>query len=265
MKILFLVLDTFASEYQVLKQAQLNTWCNDALSMGHRVVFYRGDANSENLFKDDTLIVKSDDSISNSACKLCLAMQHCLENMKGYDYIYRTNLSSYIDVKMMEVYLAAPTTSLDSLAYAGVIGCHYSKPISLMRMLTPLIPYLRHLSVRFKPTRFASGSGFFLTWKTCELIIRNKSHIDYKLIDDVAIGKLLSLYGIQPNCLPRIDTLDDYNKNQGDPANSTHESHSFHFRVKGTSRIKDAIAMHWLHSQSNKLVALRALWGFAEM
>ena len=265
MKILFLVLDTFASEYQVLKQAQLNTWCNEAIAMGHRVVFYRGDANSENLFKDDTLIVKSEDSISNSAFKLCLAMQYCLENTKGYDYIYRTNLSSYIDVKMMEDYLVAPTTSLDALAYAGVIGCHYSKFISLMHMLTSRTPYLRHLSARFKPIRFASGSGFFLAWKTCELIIKNKNHIDYKLIDDVAIGKLLSLYGIHPNCLPRIDTLDDYNKNQADQVNSTHESHSFHFRIKGTSRIKDAIAMHWLHSKSNKLDALRALCGFAEM
>ena len=265
MKILFLVLDTFAPEYQVLKQAQLNTWCKDAISVGHRVVFYRGNVNSENLFKDQTLTVKSNDSISNSTHKLVLAIEHCLENMKDYDYIYRTNLSSYIDVKMMEAYLAAHATNLDALVYAGVIGLHYSKPVSLLRMLIFQVPYLRGRSIKFKSTRFASGSGFFLAWRTCDLIIKNRNIINYKLIDDVAIAKLLFSFGILPSSLPRIDTLDDYNKKQDSLIHFPHDSQVFHYRIKGASRIKDSISMHWLHSKSNKLDAMRSLRCFVKM
>ena len=264
MKILFLVLDTFASEYQVLKQAQLNTWVKDANLMGHRAIFYRGNLNSETLLKDHTLTVKAGDSLSNSACKLTFAIEYCLEEFKGYDFVYRTNLSSYIDVKMMEEHLAAPSTNLDTLAYAGVVG-YYSKPISLRHKLLSRILRPLHLSVKFRLIRFASGSGIFLAWKTCELIIKNKKHINFKLIDDVAIGKLLSLCGIYPSSLPRIDILDDFNENQGDSISFPRDTDIFHFRIKGASRIKDAIAMHWLHSQPNKLDALRTLMCTADM
>ncbi len=265
MKILFLVLDTFSPEYQVLKKAQLNTWCKDANSMGHRVVFYRGNVNSETLLKDHTLTVKGDDTISNSACKLVLALEYCLENIKGYDYVYRTNLSSFVDVAMMQDFLAAPTTNLGELVYAGVIGCYHGKPISLLHMLISQIPRLLRPSVKFRPIRFASGSGFFLALKTCRLIINNRKNIDYKLIDDVAIGKLLSLYGLYPNSLPRIDILADCNENQDGPISFPGDNHVFHFRIKGANRIKDAIAMHWLHSKSNKLGGLGTLVSFADM
>jgi len=92
-----------------------------------------------------------------------------------YKHILRTNLSSFF---ILENLLKTCYLLPDRNLYAGVIGNHNN-------------------------ILFASGAGFWMSKDIVEKIIAHKNNIDYSIIDDVAIGKLLSSIQITP--LPRYD------------------------------------------------------------
>lgn len=113
-----------------------------------------------------------------------------------YKYIYRTNLSSFINLGKMYDY-----ASKYNFDYGAVHG--------------------RHENILF-----GSGSGFFVHKNTCQYILDNKEQLDYNLYDDVAIGKLLSNFALK--AVPRIDMLNDacdFYKMANDETN-------FHYRCK---------------------------------
>lgn len=99
-----------------------------------------------------------------------------------YDYIYRTNLSSFVNLP----HLFEWAQKQDKKSYRGCIGIH-------------------------KGVRFASGCGFLMGREATaallkvvkekpEFVIRTAK----RLPDDVAIGKLLTSVGIPPRDAPRI-------------------------------------------------------------
>ena len=84
-------------------------------------------------------------------------INHCLQNF-DFDYIYRTNLSSVLNLNKLYSYLQNNTVD-----YAG-----------------------QHMET------FISGSGIILSKEACKKLIQDKSLIDNMEPDDVAIGKTLS-------------------------------------------------------------------------
>ena len=109
--------------------------------------------------------------------KTLMSITH-IYNTMDFDYIYRTNLSSLIDLNKMYNYINKRTIN-----YGGVI-----------------VNYEHKLS---KPS-FASGAGFWLRKNVCKYIIDNLDRINILLVDDVALGLLLCpIYGI--NSELRID------------------------------------------------------------
>jgi hypothetical protein len=103
----------------------------------------------------------------------------------NFDYIYRTNLSTVLDLHKLYEYVV--TNKID---YGGVTAiCGDTK------------------------TPFISGSGFFISNNACQYLINNKTLIDYNIIDDVAIGMCLhKIYNFNP--IQRLDVLDkDLNNN----------------------------------------------------
>ena len=136
-----------------------------------------------------------------------------------YDYVFRTNLSSYIDKKMIHEYLLDKPKSD---YYSGFIG---NVDRNIFGQYVDLIEY-------------ASGSGIVLSKDLVDFLIENKDEMDNdSLIDDVAIGQLLNKNGIYPYFLNRIDILN---------TNVSNFSHFF-YRLKSDNRDLDIKNMYEIY------------------
>ena len=143
-----------------------------------------------------------------------------------FDYVFRTNVSSYVDTFLLVDFLTKVGSELD-IWYGGVVV--YDPPSN---------------------TTFASGCGFLLSHKCCQLICDNYMDLDFSLIDDVMIGKFLAAKGISIVPLPRVDIQDAclgivipdaYVNNHQLPR-------VFHYRVKNeVNRQKDSTRLKSIH------------------
>jgi hypothetical protein len=111
---------------------------------------------------NDTIYIKENENyIPGILSKTIKSIQYCLNNF-DFDYIYRTNLSSFLNLYKINDFI-----NNNTLNYGGVIG-------------------------DFKGIKYASGSGFFLSKDTCIYLCKNNNLLDYNLIDDVSIGNFLN-------------------------------------------------------------------------
>jgi len=97
--ILVLVQSSNQSPYDAMLEKQKNTWNLISID-GVSTIFYYGSLDIENnTLNDDVLILKTSDINYNRTFKLKLALDF-IWNMK-WDYVIRTNSSSYIDKKRL--------------------------------------------------------------------------------------------------------------------------------------------------------------------
>lgn len=117
------------------------------------------------IVKDDNFYFDSEESYYNLLPKTVEFFEFCLKN-KEFDYIFRTNCGSYIDLNAINEFCKLLG---NENIYCGVEGS-------------------------FNNVSFASGSGFFISKDIVEKIVKNK-HILYNyaknLMDDVSIGHFL--------------------------------------------------------------------------
>lgn len=124
--------------------------------------------------ENQTLYVKGDEClIPGILHKTVEALSFFLSTDPSIEFIWRTNLSSVLDVDRLEKYLdSIPSTKF----YGGYVGKAVNENIF-----------------------FASGAGFLMSRDVAEYLVTNKASLRYDLIDDVAIGALLEpQYGIVP-------------------------------------------------------------------
>ena len=130
--------------------------------------------------------------------KTVLAIDYCLQTY-NFDYIYRTNLSSVVQLNNLYNFVATHPYN-----YAGVIGNHLGIP-------------------------FASGCGFLLSREACIYLVTEKDKLlKDEYIDDVCFGIVLKpKFGIHQmsRCDINIDTRDDDTK-------YIINSDMFHYRCK---------------------------------
>ena len=124
--------------------------------------------------QNQTLYVKGDEClIPGILHKTVEALSFFLSTYPSIEYVWRTNLSSVVDVDRLEKYLdTIPSTQF----YGGYVGKAVNENIF-----------------------FASGAGFLMSRDVAEYLVANKASLRYDLIDDVAIGALLEpRFGIVP-------------------------------------------------------------------
>ncbi len=117
------------------------------------------------------------DNYQNIAKKTFLALEFINLNY-DFDYIFRTNTSSFIDFQKLEKYIS---DNIENIDYSG----------STLKAS--------------EGDTIASGAGFFLSKKNVEIIVNNKKEFNVSLPDDVAIARLLSKFNIVPSDLKRKD------------------------------------------------------------
>ena len=111
------------------------------------------------LYKDVSIISPTVESFIPGILQKTIYSFEYIEANFEYEYIMRTNLSSFFDINQLMVFI---NTLPKERLYCGKNNRNY-----------------------------ISGSCFILSKDVVKLIIQNKDKIDYNIIDDVSIGKLL--------------------------------------------------------------------------
>ena len=143
-------------------------------------------------YDNNIIYIKNNETyIPGILYKTIKAIEFCIKHFE-FTYIYRTNLSSLLDLDKMYNFLNSK-----NIEYGGAIT---NNGIS-----------------------FASGSGFVLSKDTSKYLVKNNNLLDYNVIDDVSIGNLLNKKYIITD-IKRHDLfgLDDFK----------YDNDIFHFRCK---------------------------------
>lgn len=170
------------------------------------------------------LEINTNDNYENIAKKTLLAFEK-ISSICEFDYVFRTNTSSFIDLKKFRSFILK---NIDSLDYSGSV---------LKATEGDLI---------------ASGAGFFISKENIKIILDNRKYFDTSLPDDVAIARLLFKFNIKPKNLIRKNL-----KSIPKPEEIL-ESNHFHYRCRldpQYHRILEPLLMNYLDiaSKENKL------------
>lgn len=165
------------------------------------------------------LITKSPEDWSLIGLKTIQALRHVLDKY-DFDFVFRTNTSSYLDVDLLKDYL---TKLPKNRVYGGVVG------------------------KVFHDTEFASGAGILLSRDMVELICENSESWKHGLVDDVAIAEIIKEFALPVvpiTPLPRLDlpTLDAAQATDNETIRN-----NFHFRCKSSSADETIKIMRYIH------------------
>lgn len=152
---------------------------------------------------DKEIVTTVPDLYSLIGMKTIEAFTASIQNL-DFDYIYRTNVSSYVDLTQLNEFIRNKPRSG---YYAGAIGAHQG-------------------------IKFASGCGYFLSRDVVNKVLENRDLWDHNLIDDVSLGKLLTKeLNIEVQGVERID-LDTINFSMVQIKSKSQSV--FHYRCKAT-------------------------------
>ena len=213
-KILILILSCKHPIYEKIKYDGIEQTWNSYEESNTQTYYYYGDSSS--CYHDDNNIyVTSKDSFYHILDKTIEVFNYCLSNF-DFDYIYRTNTSSYINKQKLSQWIQ-------------------NKPLS--RFYSGLVGQCRGI-------KYASGSGYFLSKDLVEYLLEHLNDIDRRIVfggqeDDLAIGTVFQHINIIP--APRQDIECNIN-------NKPDINNYFHFRCKcQNNRLIDIQQMHKIH------------------
>jgi hypothetical protein len=172
LKILILVLSSKTYPSSRNKKAIKKTWGSN-LKDNFEIMFYES-GETEKII-DNTLFVETDTSSKNLGYKLLLALDWCTKNT-DYDFIFRTNTSSFVNTIELENFITNNLINKDYV-YCGM-------------------PLVRDYKDSDKKIKFLSGAGIILNKKTTQLILDKRKNWDHSEWEDVSLGKLLSENGV---------------------------------------------------------------------
>ena len=110
--------------------------------------------------ENNTIYCKGDETyIPGILNKTIKSIDYCLNNFE-FDYIYRTNLSTVVNLDKLYSYVKN-----NNINYAG--------------------------NIYNKKDDFVTGTGILLSKQACKKLVEDKSLIDHDIIDDVAIANKL--------------------------------------------------------------------------
>tara|TARA_B100001996_G_C18670117_1_gene596388 strand:- start:3303 stop:4208 length:906 start_codon:yes stop_codon:yes gene_type:complete len=136
-----------------------------------KTIIYQGDSTEDNLDSKNILRLKIPGDYEHLTHKLLHCIQWIDKNLE-YDYILRTTTTTYIDIdNLKNLIKTLPPSNL-----------YHSTLVTY-----PPFPHKKEDEIIF-----GSGTGTILSKDIVKLIINNLDKWDYTLLDDVAMGKLLT-------------------------------------------------------------------------
>ena len=234
-EIAVLILSTQAPQYREFQEAIRNTWKRKLANVGVHVYFYSGD-HLQNTIMDDEIHLVTSDKLEATAEKLKGAIRILYNTYPHLKLIYRTNLSSYIEVDNFLKFIAKH--HLGRKTYSGVIGKttylkEYFYGNRFLHIFFRLIPVGKKII-------FASGSGFFLGIDYAKKLI--DLEFENELIDDVMVAMALNISPSASISPKRFDVKKDGTHKVSPEVYSKliEEQLLFHYRFKTNDRKHDA-------------------------
>jgi hypothetical protein len=171
----------------MMNEGCLKTW--DSVQVdGVNTVYYFGGEKEDKFISNKFLLMNCDDSALSIAKKTITFFEYALKNF-DFDFIYRTNLSSYINkAKLLEFLSNKPKKNF----YSSII-CRY---------LTETENFL-----------FGSGAGFSISRDLVEHLVNNKEKLRYELPDDVMVGHGLQHVQMYPSeriCISSLSSINSF-------------------------------------------------------
>lgn len=220
--------ERFINEEQVIRE----TYAKDIINNKYdniKIIFYRGGYEEEKYDEENNLLcLTSSDSWIGTFKKTIDAFRWVYENICDFDYIIRTNTSTYINIKGILQFL-----NMD-LPKDMICG-----PNVLINKFNNYIPYM--------------GGWFLIIPKhIIEVLIKNWHIVNTDIVDDAGIGFVLyKFYGGKyvENFMYEVDTIGDMYKTFLDRFNS-----AYCVRVKDEKNYENnIIRMYGLHFLYKKM------------
>jgi hypothetical protein len=218
-KVIILVMSSSNPIYQELEISIKETWFNYR-NDDVEIIFYKDNQNlidkkDYSVLDGFDLILPCNDGFYTLGQKTIMAFEWVKKNYE-FDYLYRSNLGAFVDIENLLYFLKdKPKDKF----YCGIIGRDTY--------------YLR------KEVKFASGSGYFLSKDLVNIVCDNKDMWLHNVVDDVALGELLSKFQIEVNNNAiRKNICDDKVFYQlGDKeTDNIDDSEVYHIRLRSTNR-----------------------------
>lgn len=225
-KIIILILSTNNEIYEPFIVALKETWVKKAKANNIECFFYEGGYHNSYI-DGDTIKLNVNDDLNSTSEKLISAIDILKKNKIEFDFIFRTNLSSFI---IVDNFLAYFKENEKNIVYCGYKGKHVVVPQFLnifaflyrqyhlrlklnptknqtiildsdnktklsLRNLNTFRPfcklYTNYIKRIFNIIEFASGSGLWLNKDAVEILLSERDK-NFKLIDDVMVGKVMN-------------------------------------------------------------------------
>ncbi len=195
--------------------------------------FYKGhpDLTQPTFLEDKTLWIKVNENLGTVYEKTLRAFEHFLPELHKYDYVYRSNLSTFVSFQhMLEFCADLPRTNCCA-AVAGGIPRETEDRFSLKHGLS-----------------FPGGNGFILSPDLVRRIVDEKPPLIEQ--DDVTIGAALRNWSIPIVEFARPDYRDEGSWYINNPQflkpnewNLRPKKMMFTYRLKSFDRMRDAMTM----------------------
>ena len=217
-----------ASKFKKMEKAIKQTWATN----NHpdiKLIFYTD--NEKRLFKKKNPILKGWDLILpckdgyHNCTEKTLQSFEYMEANYNFEYLFRTNLGSYINFPKILAFL---TDKPKNQFYCGIKGT-FKKDDEVIN--------------------FASGSGYFLSKDLIELIVSERYSFNHDLIDDVAVGEFMANHHIDIDLkAKRLSYTDNELEYQegAETLNTIKNSLLYHVRLRSINRSTDIKRMHLL-------------------
>ncbi len=163
--------------YDKFQKAQSETW--DSINYPEIETYYFYGNSEENKIVDNKIYVNVPEDLWKCNIKTIDALE-LLNSIVEYDFLFRTNSSSYVDKKILMDFLS-------------------DKPVREY--------YAGHSAID-QGVNYVSGSGIILSKDLVDLIINKKNEIDLNLMDDASFAKILNKEGVFPTQVNRCDYSD---------------------------------------------------------
>lgn len=175
-KILILLLSSHKYPSPRNEISQINTWIKTAMERGLKVINFIGGFDKVNL-NNSYLELTSEDSIEAVGYKTLEAFEWVI-NKTDYEYIFRVNSSSYVDIDRLITFINNLDTNNSNLnnLYCGKI-----------------------VNLQMLDLNFISGSAILFNRECIKKLVENKELWNHSIIDDVALGLLCKELSILPH------------------------------------------------------------------
>lgn len=209
MKLIVLILAN-DTEYYIQMQAMWKLYMNKHPDIRCYFLKYNPLLQNDIEIDNNTIFIKGNESLIPGCLEKTIKSIEYLLLHDSFDFIFRTNMSSVIDLNKLYNILN------NEMNAAGVIGYCNNQP-------------------------FISGAGILLNKQICEKIIEHKHLLEYNIIDDVSIGHFLTQNNIPMSQLTRFEMY-NYEHNI-ESVNNTLIEHYYHFRCKSNINTTNTIRM----------------------